>query len=326
MRVFSRIVAIVSSSSGSEKLARRSLFSYLSQHRDICASRVKETMYFLPMSEAHVNADGRLSSISEYEKFFDRCKGQCYRMEATPHYFHGGLRLARAIDSTLPGARVVLTLREPVSRAWSIYRFAKHMLMIPKEMKFAEFVERGIEIHDRGTRLSRDIGPYWTSIAGSMYAEFVEVWLAQFGERAHIVFFDDLAARPLDVVKSACRWLDIDPEAFFRLELSVENRTGLFRNRALHRVAHAVNSEHVLRNHRSVKRWLRHAYWLVNGIEERETMQEATRKQLVDLFRDSNAVLARQLSSFGVRTPPAWVSTTSCPPSRVDVAFDDLEL
>ena len=37
-------------------------------------------------------------------------------MEATPGYFYGGETLARAIDASVPGVRIAIVFRDPVSR------------------------------------------------------------------------------------------------------------------------------------------------------------------------------------------------------------------
>ena len=100
---------------GVGKAGTTSLYWYLSQHPDICASPVKETRYFLPLSEVE-QGNEQLAPIDTYEAYFRGCGGERYRMEATPHYFHGGARLAQGVSSVCPDARVVLTLEGP-SRA-----------------------------------------------------------------------------------------------------------------------------------------------------------------------------------------------------------------
>ena len=69
---------------GLGKAGTTSLFWYLSQHSDVCASTVKEPGYFLPAAEGL-----ELPPIGQYASYFKECGRERYRMEASPQYFHG---------------------------------------------------------------------------------------------------------------------------------------------------------------------------------------------------------------------------------------------
>jgi hypothetical protein len=97
-----------------------SLFWYLSQHPDVCASRLKEPRYFLPLSESDADAAGVCGPLENYSKLFRHCSSETYRMEGTPHYFHGGRRLIRGLQEVLPDPRILIMLRDPVQRTWSV--------------------------------------------------------------------------------------------------------------------------------------------------------------------------------------------------------------
>ena len=91
---------------GIGKAGTTSLFWHLSQHPDICASRVKEPRYFLALSENDEDAEGVPAPLETYTALFDRCGSRRYAMEATPHYFHGGARLIDGLKRTLPDPRI----------------------------------------------------------------------------------------------------------------------------------------------------------------------------------------------------------------------------
>src|SRR6478672_9942638 len=82
---------------GVGKAGTTSLYWYLSQHPGVCRSTTKETRYFLPLSTVDADMSGQLPAVSEYAAYFARCRKERYRIEATPHYFHGGERLILGI-------------------------------------------------------------------------------------------------------------------------------------------------------------------------------------------------------------------------------------
>jgi hypothetical protein len=293
---------------GVGKAGTTSLFWHLSQHPDICSSRVKEPRYFLPLSEHDVDL-GDVPAIADYAALFDRCRSERYAMEATPHYFHGGRRLIDGIKSTLPDPHIVLTLRDPVERVWSVYRFAKGNMQLPPEMTFEEYLLACERSHRDGERRPSTGRAYW-SIRGSVYADFLPAWLQSFGDdRLRIVFFDRFAADPAATIRDLCVWLGIDTGPVDSFDFSVENRSTGYRIRILHRVALAANAEHLLRNRRRLKEPLRRVYQSLNGRRHAEPMPPAVRHRLEELFASSNAVVAETLSERGYRDLPSWLLT-----------------
>src|SRR5215470_4775396 len=77
---------------GVNRSATTSLFTYLSEHPQVCASTIKETNYFLPVVK-----ESALEPIEAYAEYFKRFKNQKYRMEASPRYIFGGAKIAEAI-------------------------------------------------------------------------------------------------------------------------------------------------------------------------------------------------------------------------------------
>ena len=108
-----------------------SIYSYLSRHQDICCSTVKETCYFSFFRYNHW--DSRYSNTTEpfkqYQGYFSHCENQKYVMEATPGYFEGGSKLATAMKETLgDNIKVIIFLREPISRIRSFFKYKKASL------------------------------------------------------------------------------------------------------------------------------------------------------------------------------------------------------
>lgn len=292
---------------GVGKAGTTSLYHYLSQHPDVCASAVKEPRYFRPNHE-----HGELEPLQTYARHFAHCRAERYVMEASPQYFKGGARCVELIRSTLDRPRLILMLRDPVARMWSEYRFRKSRLSLPAEMNFDAYVVRCEQVRDAGEPRTSENQPYYW-LAGGAYVDHIGAWLDGFGGDLAIWFFEHLAEDPPGFVATACRWLGIDDAPAASFNYSIENKTEDVRHRALQRVALWVNKEGgPLRNRRTLKAPLRGLYYALNRRANQELMSSQTRDRLQRSFSASNAALAAQLERRGRGGRlPAWLLGTS---------------
>jgi hypothetical protein len=98
---------------GAQKAGTSSLFEYLAHHPDVCGSFIKEVQYFT--SRYWIGRRG-------YRAFFPKAgSASCQFGEATPYYLFCP-ESAERVFNTIPDARIVALLREPVSRAYSHYK------------------------------------------------------------------------------------------------------------------------------------------------------------------------------------------------------------
>lgn len=282
-----------------------SLFWYLSQHPDVCPSREKEIKYFAALTEG----GEELPPVSEYADHFRHCRGERFAMEASPQYFHGGARVAEAMAELLDEPRVVVSLRDPVERLWSQFRFVKSRFgPIPESLTFEDYVDRSERVWRDGAPLTPETLPYW-HLAGGVYADHIEPWFSTFGDLFKVVFFEHLAADPAVTVGELVGWLGIDVTPVGSFSFSVENRTAMFRSALLQRAALFLNREDLLGRHRRLKAPLRKLYHAVNRRRDHEAMPESVRRHLRDLYAPGNARLAAQLSARGYDDLPAWLAT-----------------
>lgn len=287
---------------GVGKAGTTSLFWYLSQHPDICASSAKEPKYFRLPDDPQAT----LPPIEGYLRHFDHCGAQRYVLEASPQYFKGRARTIEAMKATLGSPRVVLMFRDPVARMWSEYRFKKSHMTIPTEMDFDAYVRRCERVRDEGLPRTGEHADYYT-LAGGAYADILDEWLQGFGDSLHVGFFEDMVADPRGFTAGICRWLGIDDAVTATFVYSVENRTETFRSRTLQRLALAANREGgALRNRRRLKAPMRRLYYAVNRSRATERMSPATRERLEAWFGPSNHRLAAALRSRGYDQLPAW--------------------
>lgn len=288
---------------GVGKAGTTSLFWYLSQHPDICASKAKEIQYFTSLTEGN----GSLAPIEEYAKHFRGCGAERYRLEASPQYFHGGRVVIDAMREVLGSPRVMVMFRDPVERLWSTYRFMRsRMADLPQDMTFERYIEACRQVRERREPLTQENRLYWT-IQGGAYAEYLGEWVEAFGLDLRVIFFEHLVAVPERAVRDLCRWLGIDEDAASAITYSVENRTVGYRSRALQKAALFLNREGLLGSRRRLKEPLRRFYYTLNRSHEEERMSAQSREELDGLFGPSNARLTEQLQRLGYRDLPEWL-------------------
>lgn len=288
---------------GVNKAGTTSLFTYLGQHPQVGASAVKETCYFLPLRYGEP-----LPPLESYRQQFTHCADKPVRLESTPGYFTGGEPIARAIHQTLGGeARIIVILREPVSRLISFFRFKKSTLELPEDLTLAEYVRQCQALSPAERRLQRN-NP-WYGIEGGQYADFLPIWLDQFGPRLKVAFFDDLHGQPRALLSELFAFMGVDAAFAQQVNLSVENRSTHYRHAGLQRLALAINraGERFWRRHPRLKQRLRGAYYALNGRAFEPEDDPDTLRRLREHFAPYNARLAQQLRTAGVPRLPAWL-------------------
>lgn len=288
---------------GVNKAGTTSMFVSLAAHPQVAPSTVKETGFFLPLRYGE-----KLPPLAEYASYFAGARDEPIRLEATPAYFYGGRRLASRMDEVLPGARILLSLREPVARLASFFTFQKARLRLPEAMTIEEYVA-ACEQFTEDDFADPANEPYF-GLRGGQYADYLPAWLETFEGRIRVVFFEDLVSEPATITREVAVWLGIDPDALPALPDKSENRTVGYRNRWFQRLALTANDglERWLRRHPDLKRRLRSAYYRLNGKAARANVPPSMTDRLRQHYAEPNARLAEQLSTLDVRCPP-WVGS-----------------
>jgi hypothetical protein len=170
---------------GVNKAGTTAIFHALAQQSNVAVSNVKETHFFNPLEFGEP-----LPDLSEYETYFPAKTNASAIVEGTPSYFYGRERLARGIDAALPGVRIVVILREPGARAYSLWRFSRSRLRIAHDLSFRAYLEQCKELGDRPQQERGLTG--WRALSGGMYSRYLPAWQEIFGSRLLVVFYDDL--------------------------------------------------------------------------------------------------------------------------------------
>jgi len=280
---------------GAGRSGTTSLFRYLADHPSVCASSAKEVHFFDKMPPEGLNHE----SLKRYESYFRHCSPDIpVRVEATAGYLYGGRRTAEAIRSAIPHVKLIFILREPINRAFTVFR--KSRTGEPETfqgLSFDDFVAIGLDgehaEHNAKThgRAEKIVG----RLMQGCYVQFLSEYFAVFPpEQICVLFFDDFAKDVRSVMLKVVEFLCIDPHFYDSYTFHVENRTRSYRIALLHRFANRLNMklERMLNRYPAGRRSLRKIY---NKFNERrnqgDQISELARQRLQKFYEPYNREL-----------------------------------
>ena len=175
---------------GAQKAGTTALYAYLRWHPSVTGPSWKEVSFF----DRHY---GR--GVSWYRGHFPLRRGGRLVGEASPGYVFHPLAAER-VRATVPGARLIVLLRDPVDRALSHYH---HEVALGRErLSFEDaLAAEGERTRGEEERMRREptyfSHAWWdyTYVARGRYAEQLERWLAVFPpEQLLVLASEELAA------------------------------------------------------------------------------------------------------------------------------------
>jgi hypothetical protein len=215
---------------GAPKAGTTSLYAYLDQHAQVYMSPLKEAYYFASEVRAenfsaeerprierdlrtlaeYLRGDmrekrfgGLVSNWDDYLKLFRAASDEIAVGEATPHYLWSQ-SAARNIAARLPHARIIISLRNPVDRAFSDYL---HMVTVGAVRR--SFRE---QIHANLRCESKQIGLEWPFLEYGQYTEQIMRYFNEFPRsQIHISLYEDLQRAPGALVSGLFEFLGVDP-------------------------------------------------------------------------------------------------------------------
>jgi len=214
---------------GAQKAGTTSLYHYLEQHPEVYMSSRKEPHFFDGMQSRYRWARGRMPPVTDpedYRALFRGVNNEKAVGEASTSYIYSSLAPVQ-IEKSLPNARIIAILRNPADRAYSNFL---HCVRSGREplTSFAEAL-RAEEARKRD-----NWAPLWYYKEKGFYYPQVKRYLDVFDhDQVKIYLYDDLRAKPLDVLRDMFGFLGVDET--FVPDLTVEHNTaGLPRNKRLY--------------------------------------------------------------------------------------------
>lgn len=305
---------------GTTKAATTSLYYYLADHPEVCATTLKETRFFLdPSYPVQPQSAKWQDGIEQYKTFF-KTDAKCLRVEATPDYLYSSGTPQR-LKTMLPNAKVVFILRDPITRLVSWYKYAKQRNNIPASMTFDEYVELQLRENyfekAKQTMLSQrssedaNLEYFLSALEHGCYSSFLKDYIDTLGkENVKIYFYEDLCTKPLHILEDICGFASIKSDFYQNYDFKVFNRSVKIGNtklndfysklrRGIRRRTHNLPIHNSLRQ---VRLWFDPIYNRLNS-QEADTVEitPSTRRKLESYYRDD----IRELQAL-VGHPTPW--------------------
>jgi hypothetical protein len=290
---------------GAAKSGTSSLYAYLRQHPQVFLSEIRECEFFALEGQTldfkgpgdRIAYRRYVTTLENYQALFKRTGNRAAVGECSDLYLYSPAA-AKRIRHYLPGAKLIVMLRNPVDRAHSQYR---------------QFVRDGREplrtfeeaLAAEETRIASDWHPHWHLKTRGFYSSQIETYLGLFPrEQLAIHLYDDFESNPSSVIQALFSFLEVDPT--FVPDMSLRyNISGTPRSRLLHAVlARPLALKDLLKPvlPASVRHRVRARLMNRNLIPERTKMAQETRSALTSLYRDDvlrlQALIGRDLSGW----------------------------
>ena len=200
---------------GAAKAGTSSLWSALKQHPSVFAPHDelnKELCFFTPIAN-HIG-------LAKYHSYFSTAVSERYLMDAsTPYLTHPDAAIA--IHNYNPEAKIIIALRNPTSRAYSLY-----LWMVAEGYEWAPSFEAALDLE--GSRAARQTDHrsmpqyFWNYMyrKSGLYCDQVQRFDTLFGRNMLLVNFHDLVARPAPQFERIQDFLELEK---VDLELEQEN-------------------------------------------------------------------------------------------------------
>jgi hypothetical protein len=200
---------------GAQKSATTSLYSWISQHPQVCAPMsMKDFPYFA--KDAFFNL-GHSLIHKEYEN--DNLKAQKVNIQGSVSYMFYPFSIKRIYNYN-PEAKIIMVLRHPIQRAISAYQYFVKMQRETESFDRAVQLEN-IRMQSNDFIVKSDLTYLHHGLYGRQLNDIYEVFPRN---QVLVLLYDDLKDNPLEVTKRIFHFLRIEPN--FEPDLLIKNRTG----------------------------------------------------------------------------------------------------
>lgn len=167
---------------GAQKSGTSWLYKCLMEHPEICTTKEKEIHYF----NKHYS-----NGVDWYENHFSNCGGKTSGEFST--LYLSDKDVPERIYDYNKDIKIIVSLRNPVDRAYSHYNHIKSLNLAP------------------GENIQEVIKKYPEMIENGMYGKYLAKYFELFPrDQILILFYDDLNKEPLNFVKKIYSFLEVD--------------------------------------------------------------------------------------------------------------------
>lgn len=189
---------------GAPKAGTTSLYYYLKRHPDVFMSSIKEPNFFSydeTVKQNLYHKEKGVANLQDYKKLFADCNGHKAIGEASVSYlFYPSV--PEKLRAMVPGARIIMSLRNPVERAYSHYYMENKLGYVSESLEDIVF---------RRSKHKNAHLYYQQYVELGLYYEQVKRYLDAFGkDQVKIFIYDDLSDKLEAMLLSVFDFLDIE--------------------------------------------------------------------------------------------------------------------
>ena len=214
---------------GAARSGTTSLYFYLDQHPEIFMAPMKEPHFFSKITPDPKFAlfYPHIDDEEQYLALFADAGDAKLRGEASPSYLWVPEAAGR-IKAASPDARIVILLREPVSRAYSHY-----LVDSAEGLDDRSFLRA---IHEELQGPVKGWGQSSLYVHAGLYADSVERYLDLFGQRVKVLLFEEFVRDVKRHLEAVFRFLEVDPGHAAQVDIEPHNVFHVPRNPVARRV------------------------------------------------------------------------------------------
>jgi len=185
---------------GAGRCGTTSLYEYLKKTPGIYMSPVKEPKFFSRIDPVYLDPPV-IRDKKKYLALFKKVKDEKAIGESSPLYMSDP-QSPKLIHDTVPNARIIVMLRDPVERSFSSYLVRKGLDR--ETLPFRDAIKKALNSQNYGSRRIVD---------GSFYSQQVKTYLDTFGKNlVKIIIFEEFVKDVRRVVKDVLEFLQVNTE------------------------------------------------------------------------------------------------------------------
>jgi len=275
---------------GTFKAATTSIYEYLKQHPQIYMSPIKETKYFIYEAHNPEHVAARrltypIRTLEAYEKLFSDVKDEIAIGEVSPGYI-SSLHALQQIYRTMPNAKIIFSLRNPIDRAYSGYTMRMRNGYESRKVQQA--------MHEEALKF-----------AEKTYYKQLLPWYEHFAaEQIKVVLFEDMKADAAHVMQELYRFLGVD--AAFLPDVSYhQNVGGVPKSQLRQSIINYVRRYRLLRFYLPKGLRVYFSEFARTNLEKAPPLSADLRKKLSEIYckdiDELSALTGKDFSSWGLQ-------------------------
>jgi hypothetical protein len=218
---------------GAARAGTTTLFQRLSIHPEVFLPAHKEPSFFYFWGDQHRSAeacrDRYVTTPDQYEALFRSARPDQIVGEASTVYLHRSdvviPNIQRAFGAPSAAIKILVALREPVSRAWSMYT---RMIQTGRESLSFDYAMAPETITHRAR--TQNLGNGFDYVGGSHYFRTLGHYFNVF-QNVHVLMYEDITLNQDAAIKDVCSFLGVSAPVTARTPIHA-NASGTTKNDA----------------------------------------------------------------------------------------------